>query len=561
MENSNNVFDNTAEIISVNNLIADNKEWKEGHNRAMAIIYSSFAIVSVIASSILIAMIWKSKNKLSTVNHRLLLGMSIADILYSLSCATFQTMVPSDLSYMVWNARGNTATCDAVGAITVLGMVAVVFYSCSLNLYYLAVVRYSKPEAYISKRMEPLFHGIPTLMSLILSITLLVKKNYNSDEGGGCNVFTYNPPHCVGYENGVVREGFEIPCGRGRDEFLAYIWAPLLAFPPPIIVGISLGMIYRSVSKQERVLSRYGRVRKSAMDAVAGMRASSIARRRCFGERRCFRNRRSFNTNDSNSRAVVHRACAYSISYFLAWSWPTLYIILQLAGRENSLAFRYLWSIFGPLQGFYSLIIFMYPKARAAKQSHQARLSWPRAFAIAFWSGLGVDRNRSNAGFGTLFVPRFTAGLFGMKHNKTGTNPNGTAPPNEGSATNAGAEEEKTEIVPPLDSGAHPRCASASEAEMGTGAAEMRSEGTSPREMASLDVVVGGGSTDADGVALAYHEEEGSTKETQRAASKGNVPTSPARRVESLRVQLRPLAKPSDAAPVAEGTNRRQTRH
>lgn len=77
------------------------------HKKATAIIQSSLAIVSLISSSVLIWMINRSTSRLSTTYHRLLLGMSVADILYSLSLAHFNTTAPSEMSYKVWNARGN----------------------------------------------------------------------------------------------------------------------------------------------------------------------------------------------------------------------------------------------------------------------------------------------------------------------------------------------------------------------------------------------------------------------------------------------------------------------
>ena len=34
---------------------------------------------------------------------------------------------------------------------------------------------------------------------------------------GSCIWPSYEPPHCIGYEFMEIREGFSIPCGRGRD--------------------------------------------------------------------------------------------------------------------------------------------------------------------------------------------------------------------------------------------------------------------------------------------------------------------------------------------------------
>ena len=84
-------------------------------------------------------------------------------------------------------------------------------------MYYLAVVRYRKSDDYIRDRIEPFLHIVPAVISVVTCITLLVKHNYNDNGGGSCFKAVYNPPHCEGYEDGQIPEGFKIPCGRGRD--------------------------------------------------------------------------------------------------------------------------------------------------------------------------------------------------------------------------------------------------------------------------------------------------------------------------------------------------------
>ena len=79
----------------------------DSHGIAHAIIFSSLAIVSMISSSIVVWLILHSKSKLTSIYHRILLGMSFGDFLYSLGGAHFNAMAPSDVNYIVWNARGN----------------------------------------------------------------------------------------------------------------------------------------------------------------------------------------------------------------------------------------------------------------------------------------------------------------------------------------------------------------------------------------------------------------------------------------------------------------------
>lgn len=193
-------------------------------------------------------------------------------------------MSPVDVNYIIWNAKGNAATCDAQGFIQSVGACLVVFYNCSLNFFYLAVVKYKKTDEYIQRKIEPWLHAVPIVTSIAYSVWLLVGKHFNN-LNGSCISFIYAPRHCDGLQEGEVRDDFdlmqgdvdfdfefEIPCERGLDGvFLAYIIYFALTVGCPIIVLSSLGSIYAFVRKQEKKNSRYG---------VQSIRASIAARSR-----------------------------------------------------------------------------------------------------------------------------------------------------------------------------------------------------------------------------------------------------------------------------------------
>ena len=91
-------------------------------------------------------------------------------------------------------------------------------YSFSINFYYLIVIRFDWSVEYLNRRLEPWLHVLSLCLSIIPSTTFLFWENYNDDFNGSCWVSNNNiAPHCMGIEDGVVREGFTIPCGRGRN--------------------------------------------------------------------------------------------------------------------------------------------------------------------------------------------------------------------------------------------------------------------------------------------------------------------------------------------------------
>ena len=115
--------------------------------------------ISLIASSIIL--VWnvlRSHIGLSSTFNRLLLGLCVADIMSS--CAfTFSTvMIPKEVDYLYWNARGNMLTCNLQGFLSVMGSSASL-YNCSICLYYLAIVKYNKSDNFIRKKIEPWLHA------------------------------------------------------------------------------------------------------------------------------------------------------------------------------------------------------------------------------------------------------------------------------------------------------------------------------------------------------------------------------------------------------------------
>ncbi len=430
------------------------------HGRGVRELRSTSGIASMISSSLLILIIRKTRDGFSTTFHRILLGMSASDVLLSFSYISFNAASPIDVNYEVWNARGGQATCTAFGFVQRVGFFGCLIYGCSLNIFSLIMVKYNWRDSYVRTRVEPFLHGIPIGTSLLMNIISLVGRNFN-DFGGTCSTFpVYEPPHCIGYEDGEVREGFEIPCGRGRGWTATLHTAVGLfaIFAAPLVVGVSLVVIYKDVSRQENRTARYAgawalnHVTPQAAGGEGGDGArggngssgigSSIASSLVsFLRNPFFRGRSSSNSNRDRpqSRAVMRRAFAYSMSFFLTWSWAVFAVIMIMAGaniQDQSIrlfAVGYLSAFFNPLQGMFNLLIYMQPKVISAKRSAGGNLSWLQAFRKAFCLSLGLQWKDTNT---TLTAPR-SAG----SSNKTARRPNSLDV----------EDEEKVEIEDPVD--------------------------------------------------------------------------------------------------------------
>ncbi len=454
------------DLIAMEDLIAVGGEWRyTNDDKNHGILRSVSGMTSVVSSSMMIWMILRSHDGLSTIQHRLLLGLCISDLISSSSLSTFNVMAPAEIDYYVWNAQGNEATCDAQGFVITMGTFAGLWYNASLNLYYLAVVKFEKREKYIRTRMEPLFHGVPIAGALAFSIALLVGGHYNSDAAGYCggNKCHY-PPHCHGYDVGEIRDGFEIPCGRGIEGADKAKFAITIAmFLPAIIMVGSLIVIYVAVKQHERKMSAYGvgslrsisqhslhsntnqgsfnsgvwkRLRTTFTGSLYSLRSSSSINTSLTSRKK---------TQSQQSRAVMRKAFGYSFAWFLSFGMYIILVVLTLLGIDTTKAL-YVTHICLPLQGLFNLVIYLYPKvinARKKSMREGENISWCRALSRAFWSRGNRQLRRSR-----------NRGKRGSRRRMMATNPQESSDRRTVrtlTMKKKPREEEKCEIEPPID--------------------------------------------------------------------------------------------------------------
>ncbi len=187
----------------------------------------------------------------------------------------------------------------------------------------------TRSDVPIRTKMEVFLHGVPIVVAFSLSTAHLVKKHFNDNGDGACINHVHYPTHCDGYEVGEIRDGFEIPCGRGVEGAWASILSSLiLMLIPAVIITTSLGMIYSAVKSHDKKLSKYGvgalrtkleqdsdqqqqptglwrRIKNSLTGSISSTTNSSGSRS---------------NSMQSQSRAIMHKAFAYS---YLPGYWLT----------------------------------------------------------------------------------------------------------------------------------------------------------------------------------------------------------------------------------------------
>ena len=224
---------------------------------ALAIVPKVAGVFSMMGSGYIVYDVLRRNNrrKRSTSSyHRILLGLSLNDIIMSFGLFTSTWPMPVDTP-SVWGARGNTATCEAIGFLEQAG-VAAVLYSGSLSTYYLLKIRYGWTDAYL-KRVEVWFHAIPIVFALATMIAGIPLKLYNSGIFD-CWIAPL-PLNCnQSWRHPDPSDPAYVPCERG-DNASIYQWAfdIIPKFSSIFLVTINMVLTYLEVRRRETKVVRY----------------------------------------------------------------------------------------------------------------------------------------------------------------------------------------------------------------------------------------------------------------------------------------------------------------
>ena len=168
--------------------------------KILAILPIPAALLSIFGSTAIIYMAFKKRRqqpreqKWMTPYTRLLLAVSLCDIIASITYALQTFLRPSDTSQRVW-AFGNDASCSAMGT---LGQFAVanMLYNASLSFYFLCTARLGLKSSQIAKWIEPIMHFASLGFPLATAASGAIMGVYSETTlGMGCWVNDY-PRNC-----------------------------------------------------------------------------------------------------------------------------------------------------------------------------------------------------------------------------------------------------------------------------------------------------------------------------------------------------------------------------
>lgn len=148
-----------------------------GKHVALALIPKFTGAISITFSSLIIYCIFRKRTKGIQVYDRLVLGMSVADLLGSFWMFMSTWPIPES-SGALW-ASGSQATCDLQGVFTQGATIASAIYNGSVSFYFLFVVRFQWKSTRLH-RYELLFHVVPICWGVSTGIAGVVLRLYNN---------------------------------------------------------------------------------------------------------------------------------------------------------------------------------------------------------------------------------------------------------------------------------------------------------------------------------------------------------------------------------------------
>lgn len=271
--------------------------------------------------------------------HRLLVGLSVADIV--MTTGLFLSTWPMPVSTpSVAFAVGNTQTCAVVGFMEQAGVTAV-WYNASLSVYYWLRIRRGWTSTQISKRAEPWLHAVPIVFGLATMTAAAALQLLNA---GLWDCWIY--PHPLGcVESWRRRDDERANCQRGDNASL-YQWLfdvipkwLAVSFVTAIMVAI-----HRSVWRQEQSSQRYS------------MRNGSTVTR----------------TRSRLARALARQSYLYVGALYITYIPVIITRLTEVITGTVYYGMIVSIALAIPLQGFWNLLVFLRPRyLQSIKQQQQ----------------------------------------------------------------------------------------------------------------------------------------------------------------------------------------------
>ena len=317
--------------------------------KTLAILPKFSAAIGIAGDLIIITeiLVLDRSNKLKRAIHRILLAMSICDLIASFGFFLSTWPIPKEEEGVFYNV-GNQGTCVFQGFLIQFGISAPLLNMC-LAIFYILVIKYSWKEEQIRKKVEPFFYGLSLSVAIATCSASVALDLFNNadlwcwinETPSGCNE-SYNTKG-------------ESDCERGDNSQLyrLFFYYAIASFAH-LFVGVIMFNVYLTFRKLETANARYATALSSGAEQQA-----------------------------SRARKVGTQGICFVGAMYITYFFPFINRLAQRVG-VTSFPLLLLHTVFFPTQGFWNFLVYIRPRFIEYRSDHPGVTVWGTLRAILY---------------------------------------------------------------------------------------------------------------------------------------------------------------------------------
>jgi hypothetical protein len=314
-------------------------------------------LLSAFSSGLIIYIISRSQQKLSTTYHRIMTFMSIFDIISSLFIALGTIMMPSDCIFKFSGPLlGNKVSCQAQGWLTTFGLAGGTSLNACLAWYFVCKIVFKLQACNISRYIEPSMYIYTFFIASFVPSYYLSKDLINPSLYDNFCVLVLYPESCD------EEEWYDLnKCVW--DETLGEYW-----LAATIVMGLHFGLLAIGMSIiLWNVLKTNKRNKNDSRPFDENLEKNTSESKPEVQDKKLLET-----PNVENSRVMVLQAFMYIAGVILTWIFNLLSVVFNVSNDTMDLFNCILF----PLQGFWNLLIFLYDKTYFTRQYDRSVSFW-----------------------------------------------------------------------------------------------------------------------------------------------------------------------------------------
>eukprot|EP00979_Chaetoceros_neogracilis_P003892 scaffold676_cov175-Chaetoceros_neogracile.AAC.1 len=377
---SNSIGENDGDqlfpIDDIRQLSEDISTSSFSQTRAGWVIPTVTSIISFFASALIIYIIARSdRNRYTATYHRIMVFMSIADMLSSSAISLTTIPMPQDVNEVYsfdGNSYGTVVTCEIQAFTYVLGISLSAGASLCLSVYYLLTIRYHVSHQVITRCVEPTFFIMTLLMGAIPQIfTTLRRQLYNPNPLMSWCVVSEFPQGCSDDGVGCIR-GQE---GAAKARTIVWFQVAALTILQVVCLGSIVATVYTRHKEQAQteLFNIYGSnqlvpkyeedLQPASIEEVSWRDEGEVQYQEVEKESDAPLQHNNGANSIQDTRMIVKHAIMYAVAFVGTNFFPIL--------SPDSTILAILTITFRPLQGFFNALIFISQKVYIIRQADE----------------------------------------------------------------------------------------------------------------------------------------------------------------------------------------------